>query len=134
MSVQEIEALPILDKETAIQQLDDADLFDTMLTGFEEMSMRRNLTELKIALDDIDYYNIRLNAHSLKGASSYLHAERVKTAAANMQLAVDSQKGEDIFKYYPILIKQCMILKRRIRQEACTKERNLICNANRQAI
>ncbi len=125
MSVQEIESLPILDKATAIQQLDDAELFETMLMGFEEMSMRRNLTELKIAMDDVDYYNIRLNSHSLKGASSYLHAERVKTAAADVQFAVDNQKVDDIFKHYPILIKQCIVLKRAIRYEACAKDRKI---------
>ena len=122
MSLEEIERLPILDKEIAIKHLDDAGLFETMLMGFEEMSMRNNLTNLKIALEKMDYYNIRLSSHSLKGASSYLHAERVKTAASLIQFAVDKQRPDDIFKYYPILIKQCILLKRRVRYEECLKE------------
>lgn len=122
MSIEEIERLPILDKQTAIKHLDDEDLFETMLMGFEDMSMKKNLVELKIAMDDLDYYNIRLNSHSLKGASSYLHAERVREASAQIQFAVDYQKANDIFKFYPILIKQCIILKKKIRYEACLKE------------
>ena len=126
MSIEEIERLPILDKLTAIKHLDDADLFDTMLMGFDDMSMKKNLVELKIAMDDVDYFNIRLNSHSLKGASSYLHAERVREASAQLQFAVDNQKSNDIFKYYQILVKQCIILKKRIRYETCIKESMII--------
>ena len=122
MSLEEIENLPILDKETAISQLDDAELFDTMLMGFEDMSMRGNLTDLKISLEKSDFPNVRLSTHSLKGASSYIHAERVKTLAALIQCSVDNQKYDDIFKYYPELIKQCVLLKRKIRYEACAKD------------
>ena len=127
MATEDIESLPILDRETAIKQLDDVSLFETMLMGFEDMSMRNNLTDLKLALEKADYYNIRLSSHSLKGASSYLRAERVRAAAAQVQMAVDSQKSDDIFKYYPILVKQCILLKRRIRYEACIKEGILDC-------
>ena len=122
MSLEEIENLPILDKETAISQLDDADLFETMLNGFEDMSMRNNLSELKAALENCDFPNIRLSSHSLKGASSYIHAERVKTVASMIQLAIDNNKSRDVMKYYPVLIKECILLKRRIRKEACTKD------------
>ena len=122
MDLAEIESLPILDKETAIRDLGDVELFETMLMGFEEMTMRKNLTELKFAIEDLNYKAIRLNSHSLKGASSYLHAERVKTAAAQLQFTIDSQTPEEIFKKYPVLIKQCIILKRKIRLEGCLKE------------
>jgi len=121
MASADIESLPILDKVTAIKDLDDVKLFENMLMGFEDMAMKTNLTNLKIALENMDYYNIRMSSHSLKGAASYLHAERVKTSASLVQLAVDEQKPLNIFKYYPILLKECIVLKRRIRQEACQK-------------
>ena len=122
MSLEDIENLPILDKETAISQLDDAELFETMLIGFEDMSMRTNLTDLKIAVEKGDYSNIRLSSHSLKGASSYIHAERVKTIASLIQSAVDNNELNSVTRYYPELVKQCILLKRVIRREACMKE------------
>ena len=122
MSLEDIENMPILDKETAITQLGDSSLFDVMLTSFEEMSMRTNLTDLKIALEKVDYINIRLSSHSLKGAASYIHAERVKTATSLLQSVIDNKKYDEISKHYLVLIKQCILLKRRIRYETCIKE------------
>ena len=122
MSLDEIDELPILDKETAINQLDDVELFETMIVGFEDMSMRSNLTDLKIAIEKLDYSNIRLSSHSLKGASSYIHAERVKTVASLIQSAIDDNQIDSINKYYSVLIKQCILLKKAIRHEMCTKE------------
>lgn len=114
----------MLDKETAIKQLGDYSLFETMLEGFEEMSMRKALTGLKIAYDDLDYRNIRLQAHSLKGSSSYLHAERVRAIGEKLQADVDSQNLDSIFKDYPVLIKQCIALKKAIRFEVCRQKSN----------
>lgn len=81
MNLDNIEELPILDKAAAIERLGDESLFETMMEGFEDMTMGKNLTTLKIAVDELDYLSIRMQAHSLKGASSYLGAERVKKAA-----------------------------------------------------
>ncbi len=121
MSLDDVEALPVLDKEAAIKQLGDAALFETMMEGFNDMSLRKNLTGLKIAFDELDYFNIRLQAHSLNGTSGYLHAERVKTIAEKLQMDVDSQKVDSMFKDYPALIKQCVMLKKAIRFENCKK-------------
>ena len=122
MELKAIEDLPILDKEAAIIQLDGVELFESLLMGFDDMSMKSNLADLKAALENVDYANIRLSSHSLKGSSSYIHAERVKVITSMIQTAVDNNKYEDIYKYYPVLIKQCILLKRRIRYEACIKE------------
>lgn len=122
MTSEEIERELILDKETAIKQLGDEDLFMTLLTGFEDMTLRKNLIDLKISLENIDYYNIRQNAHALKGASAYLYAQRVKSATSHIETAVENRQVGEIFKYYPILIKQCIILKQKIRYEICLKE------------
>lgn len=122
-TMQNIENLPILDKETAISELDNAELFEEMLFSFEDMSMYENLNDLKVAIENSDLRNIRLTSHSLKGASSYIHAERVKSAAANMQEAIDKGKPEEVEKYYPELVRQCILLKREIRKELCDKEK-----------
>ena len=118
-----IDELPVLDKTNAIKQLGDAELFETMLEGFEEMSMRKNLIGIKIAIDELDYFNVRVQAHSLKGSASYVHAERVKTAAEKLYTDIDSKNVEGLFKDYPILVKQCIILKKTIRFEGCKKKK-----------
>jgi len=118
-----LDELPILDKLNAIKQLGDAELFETMLEGFEEMSMRKSLLNLKIAMDDLDYFNIRLTAHSLKGSASYVRAERVKSAAEKVYNDIDSQNVEKLFRDYPALIKQCIMLKKAIRYETCKKKK-----------
>eukprot|EP00826_Nyctotherus_ovalis_P026430 TRINITY_DN2063_c0_g3_i4.p1 TRINITY_DN2063_c0_g3~~TRINITY_DN2063_c0_g3_i4.p1 ORF type:complete len:223 (-),score=59.91 TRINITY_DN2063_c0_g3_i4:655-1323(-) len=121
MTLENIDSFPVLDKETAINQFDDAELFEQILMGFEEMSMRGNLNDLKKGIENNDYVTIRLSAHSLKGASSYIHADRVRELTSMIQQAVDSKKYEDVHKCYPALIKQCILLKRRIRFEEYAK-------------
>ncbi len=125
MSIANIEDLPILDRKAAIEGLGGLELFENMLEGFEDLSLRKNLTALKIALDELDYYSVRMQAHSLKGSSSYLHAERVTKIAEKMQKDVEDQLPEEIFKYYPILIKQCIMLKRMIRLDILKKQGSL---------
>lgn len=117
MSLANLDELPILSKKDAIEGLGGPELFESMVESFEDLTLRKSLTALKIAMDDLDYYSVRMQAHSLKGSSSYLHAERVTRIAEKLQHDVDLQQSEEIFKDYPILIKQCMILKRAIRYE-----------------
>ena len=124
MSTGNIEELQILNKQEAIDGLGGIELFESMLEGFEDLSLRKNLTALKIALDEIDYFNIRMQAHSLKGSSSYLRAERVTKLAERLQSDVEKQQAQEIFKDYSILVKQCILLKRMIRYEILKKDGN----------
>ena len=124
-SIPNLEKLLIIDKKAAIEGLGGLELFESMLEGFEDLSLRKNLTSLKIALDEMDYFSIRMQAHSLKGSSSYLHAERVTKIAEKMQNDVEKQLPEEIFKDYPLLIKQCIVLKRAIRFDLLKKQGNI---------
>jgi len=110
-----IEELQIINKEKAIECLGGQDLFENMMEGFEELSLKKSLVALKIAMDDLDYLNIRMAAHSLKGSASYLQAERVAFITAKMQADVEKQLPEEIFKDYAVLIKQAILLRRAIR-------------------
>ena len=122
MSIVNIEELPILNKEEAIEGLGGVELFESMLESFEDLSLRKNLISLKIAIDDIDYYSIRMQAHSLKGSAGYLHAERVTKIAEKLQNDIERQQADEIFKDYSMLVKQCIMLKRTIRFEMLKKE------------
>ena len=124
MSNGNIEELQIMNKQEAIDGLGGLELFESMLEGFEDLSLRKNLTGLKIALDEIDYYSIRMQAHSLKGSSSYLRAERVTKLAEKIQSDVEKRLAQEIFKDYATLIKQCILLKRMIRYEIFKKAGN----------
>ncbi len=113
----DIDQLPILSKKAAIACLGGPELFENMIESFEDLTLRKNLRTLKIALDDVDYAGIHAQAHSLKGSAGYLHAERVTRAAEKIERDVDLQLPNEIFKDYPQLIKQCIVLKRAIRRE-----------------
>ena len=54
MSNVNIKSLPVLDKTAAIEGLGDEDLFIQLLRELDTMSMSKNLTELKMAMDSLD--------------------------------------------------------------------------------
>lgn len=119
------EELHIMDKIVAIERLGDENLFFTMMEGFEDITMSKNLVDLKIAMEELDYSSIRAHSHSLKGAASYLGAERVYKAAEKLQLDIENRRTDKVFVDYATLIHECIMLKRIIRSELCKKESNV---------
>ena len=72
---------------------------------------------LKIAGDELDYVSIRQQIMSLKASASYICAKRVQYLSEKIQLSIENELLNEILKYYPILIKECIILKRIINRE-----------------
>eukprot|EP00826_Nyctotherus_ovalis_P061630 TRINITY_DN878_c0_g1_i4.p1 TRINITY_DN878_c0_g1~~TRINITY_DN878_c0_g1_i4.p1 ORF type:complete len:217 (+),score=44.28 TRINITY_DN878_c0_g1_i4:204-854(+) len=122
MYLNEVEKLPVLDEDAAMKELNDRELLETIMLGFEDMTMRGSLAKLKAALENANYTNVRICSHALKGAASYIHAERVRAQSSNLQTAVDNKHYENAAKYYCELIKECIVLKKRIRLEKCKKK------------
>ncbi len=109
------DSAPVLDPTTAINNLGDDGLFIQLMENYDS-SLMKTLEELRVAMDQIDYREIRQKSHSLKGPASYIQGERVRRAAEIVQLCVDRQEGPNIYKYYPQLIKESIRLRRRVRQ------------------
>eukprot|EP00826_Nyctotherus_ovalis_P062973 TRINITY_DN9196_c0_g1_i2.p1 TRINITY_DN9196_c0_g1~~TRINITY_DN9196_c0_g1_i2.p1 ORF type:complete len:211 (+),score=55.10 TRINITY_DN9196_c0_g1_i2:216-848(+) len=122
MSLDDLTNLLIVDRKAAIEQLEDEDLFETMFLSFDEMSMHNSLISLKKAVEKADYPNIKFSSHSLKGAASYIRARRVEFVAGLIQKAIENNQNELVYRYYPELIKQCILLKRVIYETLCKKE------------
>ena len=117
MSFEQLEELPIMDRARAAKDMGDEDLFAEFLAAYEQGELNNHLIGLKTALDAFDYGKVRSCAYALKGTSGYLHAERVTAAAQRLHEDVDLGLPDRLMHDYPILIKQCIILKRQIRQE-----------------
>lgn len=106
---------PIINIEKAIRDLGDEDLFKKLINDFDA-TLIKTLEDLRIAMDGIDYKEIRMKSHSLKGPSSYIQAERVRRSAEILQQFMDKQDAHSAFKAYPQLIKECITLRRHIRK------------------
>ena len=119
------DSAPILDPAGAIAGLESDELFNTLIDAYDA-TLINTLKDLKVAMDSFDYKEIRMKSHSLKGPSSYIHAERVRRAAEIVQQNVDKQEGPNIFKNYPMLIKECIILRREVRIHVAKRESTII--------
>lgn len=108
--------LMLLNSKKAITDLGDAELYNMMLAGIEDTTLRPNLAKLKNAMDVFDYKEIRMTSHTLKGSIAYIGGERAKRASEIVQFNVDKQQGPEIFKNYPLIIEECIKLKREIRR------------------
>jgi len=117
------DGMPILNAQKAIENLGDESLFNTLIESYDS-ALIKTLEELQVAMDKIDYKEIRMKSHSLKGPSSYIGAERVRRAAEILQFNVDKQEGLKIYKNYPMLMEECIKLRRQIRVYLCTQRRN----------
>ncbi len=121
-SVDNIDELPILNKEAAITELGDESLFVSMLESVEDLTMRKSLIQLTIAIDDMNLKLVGKQANSLAGAVSYIHAERVRMLAEKIKAHVESGNAEQVIQDYPQLLIQCIKLKRKVRFELCQKK------------
>ena len=88
---------PLLDSVSAINDLGDDGLFNILLENFDA-STAKTLDDLKVAMDKIDYFEIRMKSHAMKGPSAYIHAERVRRAAEIVQFCVDNQEADNTYK------------------------------------
>jgi len=106
---------PLLDPQSAISDLGDDSLFNMLLENYDSSTIK-TLEDLRVAMDKIDYYEIRMKSHAMKGPSAYIHSERVRRAAEIVQFCIDRQEAENAYKYYPQLIKEFIKLRRKIKE------------------
>ena len=104
----------IINSAKAIEGLGSKDLFENMVESFEDLSLSSNLRLLKIAFEEYDYDTIKDQTLSLKGAASYIFAEKVFAICSDINDALVKKSPKKIYELYPKLIKECIILKKTI--------------------
>ncbi len=125
---------PILDSKKAIENLDGDSLFNDLVNNYDE-TLIKTLADLKKAMDEVDYKEIRMKSHSIKGPASYIQAERVRRAGEIIQQNIDSQLGANAYKNYTKLIVECVRLRREIRLYCCNRDSKIVLdNRSRQAV
>ena len=111
----EIDQLHLLDIDHAIEVIGDESILYDMLGQFIEMN-KPALESLKKAMETHDVKTLRENAHSLKGATSYICANKVSAIAKYMQDSCDHNNPEEAVKQYPCLIFELVNTNREIRK------------------
>jgi len=128
MTASIIQCYPILDKDKAISGLSDSKTFLLMLDKFLDTTLNNNLLRLKIALDDFNYTNARIQCNMLMSSAGYLYALRVKAAAWLLSKSIEERKLDSLIENYGHLIKQCIYLKHHVICEGLTQEFVKTCN------
>jgi signal transduction histidine kinase/CheY-like chemotaxis protein/HPt (histidine-containing phosphotransfer) domain-containing protein len=83
-------ATPVFAEKDLLERLmDDRELAGVVLNGFVEDAPSQ-LSKLQTAIDEADLPGIRLQAHTLKGSSATVGAERLRAVALSMERAVDA--------------------------------------------
>ena len=116
-----VDNLLVLNKDKAIQDLGDEELYITLMKNFTN-SLLTLLGQLQNAMNTFAYKEIKLASHSLKGTSLYIGAEKFSNAAKIVQDSTDTQDGPAIYKNYPKLIEESIKLRKEIRSCLCRQE------------
>jgi len=125
------DSIPILDVQDAINALGDEDLFNILVNHYDE-ALCKSLKDLRLAMDTFNYKDIRSITHALMGPSNYVEAKRVLKACETVFKNVDNQEGEAVYRNYPILIEECIKLRRWIRGYICNRDSKCkVFNTNR---
>ncbi len=119
------EAAPVFDIEKAIENLGDDALFNELVNKYDE-TLIKTLDNLKTAMDNFDYREIRMKSHSLKGPSSYIQGERVRRAAEIVQQNIDNRQGPNAYQNYALLMTECIRLRRQIRVYCSKRDRIIL--------
>ena len=106
----------VIDINAGIQQVGGEDLFFSMMENFEDMSLIKNLTNLKEFYESRDNKQFREEAHALKGAAGYLAAGKVSDITAKIQTAYFNSNYDEEFSYYPALLEEAIILRIEIKK------------------
>ena len=112
------EEVPI-DIQSGIDQVGESAMFVNMMENFENMTLSKNLMGLKMAIDSEDWVGVRDEAHSLKGASSYLCTYNLTNLAKEIQLATEKKDYSTVMKLYPKLIEESIKIKLFIKKYLC---------------
>jgi len=117
------EPVPI-DIKAGIDQVGETGMFLSMMENFENMTLSKNLMELKMAIDSENWNGVRDEAHSLKGASSYLCTYSLTNLAKEIQLATEIKDYSTVMNLYPKLIEESLKIKLFIKKYLCELNSN----------
>ena len=117
----------VIDINAGIAQMGDEDTFYSMMEGFDDMSLIKNISNLKEFYEANDCKLFRGEAHTLKGASGYLAAGRLYNITAQMCSAYENKNYELVFSYYPSLIEESIILRKEIKK-VLSKRNSILSN------
>lgn len=103
----------MIDKEALYIHFDhDQEMIDELVVVFEE-TFPEVLLNLETAIKEIDFANIELHAHTLKGMIANFFAADLKEMAFKLELAGREKNDEDLSHYFvklseglPLLIKE----------------------------
>ena len=109
------EDIPPIDIEEGKNQYGDINVFLSMMSNFEGMTLNKNLSLMKIAMDREDWNEVASEAHSRKGASAFLCAKRLYKICENIEVASLQEDIPKISDNYALLIKECFRIKHFIR-------------------
>ena len=86
-------------------------IFFMMLGQFENMSLLQSMQNLIPAYDNKDYVDLKDQAHTLKGTSSYIGAGKLSYACYYMQLHWVQNNYPLMLDYYPAVVEAAIELK-----------------------
>ena len=100
-------------------------LFITMLTRLEVMSLTSSIQQVAEGLNTKDWQKMKSGAHQLKGASGYVGAGRVHYCCYHIQNGFMLDDYQKMVEYYPLLIESCIEFKRFSRRYLANLESKL---------
>lgn len=86
-------------------------IFYMMVDKLESMTLNKIMKDLVPAYDNLDYKEIKMLAHSLKGASAYIGASRLHYACFFIQAHFVNGEFQKQIEYYPTLVEAAMEFK-----------------------
>jgi HPt (histidine-containing phosphotransfer) domain-containing protein len=113
-----------IDLITGSTNVGGEDLFYLIMDEFEDMTLMKNLTNMKEDVENKDYKKLREEAHSLKGASGYLAAGRVHKLSEQIQKAIDTNDIAKAISLYPRLIEESIMLRIHIKKLLSKRKSN----------
>ena len=94
-----------IDVDSAVEALGgEMDMFCSIMSKFETMTLESSLTQMITHYDNKDYLKVKEIAHSLKGAVGYVGASRLYYQCYFMQFHYLNGDYDSQMAYYPGLI------------------------------
>eukprot|EP00742_Colponemidia_sp_Colp-10_P001914 GILJ01002045.1.p1 GENE.GILJ01002045.1~~GILJ01002045.1.p1 ORF type:complete len:117 (+),score=17.86 GILJ01002045.1:95-445(+) len=107
--------MPAIDFAKGVDQFGgDESMYMMMLERFEGLTLTDSLSKLNQAMASREWQEVRRQAHSLKGASGYIAAEKFSHTAFELQQAAESGDESRIKSAHSALSREADILLKEI--------------------
>ena len=108
---------PVFDEKDLLERLmGDRELAGIVLNGFLEDAPSQ-LSKLRKAIDESDLPGIRMQAHTLKGSSATVGAERLRAVAISMEQAVKASELERLAELLPKAVEELQLFDAALRRD-----------------